>query len=55
VDKLTQLGFHAVSVRKVRLFMPSYHVQVGPFATPKDIEAAQQTLASHGFEAHVVK
>jgi serine/threonine protein kinase/class 3 adenylate cyclase len=55
VEKLTQLGFHAVSVHKTKLWVQSFHVQVGPYSTPKDIEMAQHSLALQGFAAHVVK
>jgi hypothetical protein len=55
VDKLAQLGFHAVSVQKGHLWAQSYHVEVGPYTSPKDIEDAQQNLASHGFKARLVK
>jgi serine/threonine protein kinase len=55
VEKLTQLGFHAVSVRKSRLWMQSYQVRVGPYAEPKDLAAARQDLASQGFNPHSLK
>jgi serine/threonine protein kinase/cell division protein FtsN len=55
VEKLSQLGFHAVSVQKGHLWVQSYHVQVGPYTSPKDIDDAQQSLASHGFKSHLVK
>jgi serine/threonine protein kinase/cell division protein FtsN len=55
VEKLAQFGFHAISVQKGHLWAQSYHVQVGPYASQKDIDNAQQTLASHGFKGHVVK
>lgn len=55
VEKLTGLGFHAVCVHKSRLWMQSYHVQVGPYTDPKEMEAAQQRLAKQGFKAHPVK
>ncbi len=35
VDKLTQLGFHAVVVHKNLLWSQSYHVQVGPYSNQK--------------------
>jgi serine/threonine protein kinase/class 3 adenylate cyclase len=54
VDKLTQLGFHAVLVHKNLLWVQSYHVQVGPYANQKDLAEAQKDLATHGFKAHPV-
>jgi hypothetical protein len=55
VEKLTQLGFHAVSVHKNLLWMQSYQVRVGPYADPKDLEAARAVLVSQGFKPHPVK
>jgi len=55
VGQLSRLGFHAVSIRKAHLWMQSYHVQVGPYANPTDIEAAQKSLASQDFKSHLVK
>jgi cell division protein FtsN len=55
VEKLNQLGFHAVSVHKTRLWMQSYRVQVGPYTDAKEMEAAQQRLATQGFKSHPVK
>jgi cell division septation protein DedD len=54
VDKLTQIGFHAVIVHKNLLWSQSYHVQVGPYTNQKDISEARQSLASQGFKAHPV-
>jgi len=54
VDKLTQLGFHAVLVHKNLLWMQSYHVQVGPYANQKEVSEAQKKLAAHGFKTHSV-
>jgi serine/threonine protein kinase/class 3 adenylate cyclase len=54
VEKLTQLGFHAVSIHKTLLWTQSFHVQVGPFADSKDIDAARHSLSSHGFKSHLV-
>jgi len=54
VDKLTELGFHAVLVHKNLLWVNSYHVQVGPYANQKDLAEAQKDLATHGFKAHPV-
>jgi serine/threonine protein kinase/class 3 adenylate cyclase len=54
VDKLTQLGFHAVLIHKNLLWTQSYHVEVGPYTNQKDIAEARQNLASHGFKTHPV-
>jgi len=54
VDKLTQLGFHAVLIHKNVLWSQSYHVQVGPYTNQKDIAEARQSLAAQGFKAHPV-
>jgi serine/threonine protein kinase/class 3 adenylate cyclase len=53
-EKLTQLGFHAVLIHKTLLWAQSFHVQVGPYTDPKEIEAARQSLSSHGFKSHLV-
>jgi SPOR domain len=55
VDQLSRLGFHAVSVHKSHLWMQSYHVEVGPYTNPGEIEAAQRSLASQNFTSHLVK
>ncbi len=55
VDKLAQMGFHAVVIHKNLLWLQSYRVQVGPYTNPKDITEAQQSLSSQGFKAHPVK
>jgi serine/threonine protein kinase/cell division protein FtsN len=55
VDQLSRLGFHAVSIHKTHLWMQSYHVQVGPYANPADVEAAQRSLAAQDFKSHLVK
>ena len=55
VEKLSSLGFHAISVHQTRLWMQSFHVQVGPYADLKDVEAAQKGLAAQGFKTHLVK
>ncbi|HSZ20671.1 MAG TPA: protein kinase [Candidatus Acidoferrum sp.] len=54
VDKLTELGFHAVLIHKNLLWAQSYHVEVGPYTNQKDIVDARQSLASQGFKAHSV-
>jgi len=53
-EKLTQLGFHAVLIHKTLLWAQSFHVQVGPYTDPKEIEAARQRLSSHAFKSHIV-
>jgi cell division protein FtsN len=55
VEKLTQLGFHAVSVHKAHLWMQSYHVSVGPYSDAKEMEAAENALTAKGFKPHPVK
>jgi len=55
VERLTQLGYHAVSMHRTHLWMQSFHVQVGPYADAKDLEAAKQSLTSQGFKPHLVK
>jgi hypothetical protein len=55
VEKLTQLGFHAVSVHKSLLWAQSYQVRVGPYAAPQDVENARQALIAQGFKPHIVK
>jgi cell division protein FtsN len=55
VDKLSQLGFHAICVHKTLLWKQSYHVEVGPYATPEEISQAQEQLTAQGFKPHVVK
>jgi cell division septation protein DedD len=52
VEKLNQLGFHAVVIHKNLLWSQSYHVEVGPYASQKDIAEARQSLALQGFKAH---
>ena len=54
VQTLTHLGFHAVSVRKSRLWNQSYHVQVGPYTDPQALEAARLSLTQQGFKPHLV-
>jgi cell division protein FtsN len=52
VDKLTQLGFHAVLVHKNLLWSQSYHVQVGPYTNQTDLADTRQKLNAQGFKAH---
>jgi serine/threonine protein kinase/class 3 adenylate cyclase len=53
-DKLQQLGFHTMLIHKNLLWMQSYRVQVGPYATQKDVAEAQQSLVAQGFKTHPV-
>jgi serine/threonine protein kinase len=55
VEKLTQLGFHAISVHKTVLWMQSYQVRVGPYTDSKTLEIARKDLVSQGFKPHLVK
>jgi cell division protein FtsN len=55
VDQLSKLGFPAICVHKSHLWVQSYHVQVGPYQTGADVEAAKGKLAANGFESHPVK
>src|SRR5207302_4817145 len=55
VEKLNQLGYHAVCVHKGLLWVQSYHVQVGPYTDRKEMEAARSRLATQGFKTHAVK
>jgi cell division protein FtsN len=56
VDRLTQMGFHAICVHKTMLWkLQSYRVQVGPYATSSEMEAAQEQLTAQGFKPHAVK
>jgi len=54
IEKLTQLGFHAVLVHKNLLWSQSFHVQVGPYSNPKDFADARQNLTTQGFKPHPV-
>jgi cell division septation protein DedD/predicted Ser/Thr protein kinase len=55
VEKLSGLGYHAISVHQSRLWMQSFHVQVGPFTDLGEVDTAQKSLASQGFKTHLVK
>jgi hypothetical protein len=56
VEKLNQMGFHAICVHKTMLWkLQSYRVQVGPYATASEMEAAQVRLTAQGFKPHAVK
>jgi serine/threonine protein kinase/class 3 adenylate cyclase len=54
VEKLTQLGFHAIVVHKTLLWAQTYHVEVGPYSDPKAIEAVRKNLASNGYKSRLV-
>ncbi|MCU1343256.1 MAG: hypothetical protein JWN92_2679, partial [Candidatus Acidoferrum typicum] len=53
-EKLTGLGFHAVVIHKALLWTQSYHVEVGPYSDPKEIEAARRNLVLNGYKPHLV-
>lgn len=55
VERLSQLGFHAICVHKSVLWKQSYHVQVGPYVTSAEIDNAQERLTDQGFKSHPVK
>jgi hypothetical protein len=56
VQRLSQMGFHAICVHKTMLWkLQSYHVQVGPYTTSSEAEDAEQKLTAQGFKPHVVK
>ena len=55
VEKLTQLGYHAVVIHKNLLWSHSYEVEVGPYAAAKDLDEARQNLATQGFKTHPIK
>ncbi len=52
VQQLTNLGFHAVSIHKGKLWMRSYHVEVGPYTNQADVDAAHRTLATQDFKSN---
>jgi cell division septation protein DedD len=51
-EKLQQLGYHTVLIHKNVLWMQSYHVQVGPYASQLELAGAQKSLSAQGFKAH---
>lgn len=55
VEKLSALGYHAITVHQTRLWMQSFHVQVGPFMDLKDVAEAQKSLTSRGYKTRLVK
>jgi cell division septation protein DedD len=48
VDKLGQSGFHAILVHSRFLWTNSYHVLVGPYSSPDEVETARYRLKSRG-------
>jgi PilZ domain/SPOR domain len=48
-QRLSQLGFPATVIQRSRLFVKSYQVLVGPFASDPAAEAAHKDLSSRGF------
>jgi cell division protein FtsN len=54
VDKLAQLGYHAVLIHKNLLWSQSYHVQVGPYSSQKEAADARDQLAAQGFKGRVI-
>ena len=55
VEQLTKQGFHAVSIHKGKLWMRSYHVQVGPYTNQADLDAAHRTLSTQDFKSNAGK
>jgi serine/threonine protein kinase len=55
VERLSQLGFHAICVHKTLLWKQSYHVQVGPYTRSDQLDDAQKRLTEQGFRPRVVK
>ena len=55
IADVNNLGLHAFSVQKNKLWMESYHVEVGPFTNSVDMANAQKELTAKGYKAHPVK
>ncbi len=55
VERLSQLGFHAICVHKTVLWMQSYHVQIGPYVTSDQVDHAQEQLTEQGIKSHIVR
>ena len=55
VDRLSHLGFKALSVHKGHLWAQSYHVEVGPYSSIQDLEKAESDLNAQGFKPHAVQ
>lgn len=49
-SKLAGAGLHANVAQKGHLWMNSYHVLVGPFASDKDVSRTQRMLTALGYE-----
>ncbi len=54
-DDLGKLGFRAIVVHKMLLWMGSFHVVVGPFSNDQDSEAARSRLENLGFSPRIAK
>jgi cell division septation protein DedD len=54
-DDLGKLGFRAIVVHKMLLWMGSFHVVVGPFSNDQDSEAARSKLENLGFSPRIAK
>jgi cell division septation protein DedD len=50
-QKVESLGYHATVTHRTRLWMSSYHVMVGPFATAAEAQAAIANLETRGYQA----
>jgi hypothetical protein len=55
MDELGQLGFHAIIVPSRVLWMNSYHILVGPYNNPDELEAVRHSLESRGFNPRVLQ
>jgi hypothetical protein len=55
IADVNKLGLHAFSVQKNKLWMESYHVEVGPFTNSVDMANAQKELTTKGYKTHAVK
>jgi class 3 adenylate cyclase len=55
VTQISKLGMHAFSVQKSHLWMETFHVEVGPFASSVDMSAAEQRLSTQGYKPHASK
>ena len=54
VDKLTSLGFKASYLHRTKLWIQTYRVEVGPFATIQKMEVVRQDLNSRGYKVKPV-
>ena len=55
VTDISKLGMHAFSVQKSHLWMETFHVEVGPFASSTDMKSAEQRLSTQGYKPHAAK